>query len=79
MRLLVRTANDEGFECSQLEGWLLLHRLAEGNEIEHLQLHLLFFDDNRFENDSEKALEPSGPGKNSGSLYLGIVKGYCGQ
>ena len=68
-RLLVRTVNDEGFECSQLKGWLLLHRLAEGNEIERLQLRLLFLDDNRFENDSKKALEPNGPGKNSGSSY----------
>ena len=65
----MKTANDEGFKCSQLEGWLLLHRLAEGNEIERLQLRLLFLDDNRFKNDSEKALEPSGPGENSGSSY----------
>ena len=65
----MRTANDEGFECSQLEGWLLLHRLAEGNEIERLQLRFLFLDNNQFENDSEKAFEPSGPGENSGSLY----------
>ena len=69
MRLLVKTANNEGFKCSQLEGWLLLHCLAEGNEIEHLQLRLLFFNNNRFKNDSEKALEPSGPGENSGSSY----------
>ena len=75
----MRTTKDEGFECSQLKGWLLLHRLAERNEIERLQLRLLFLDDNRFENDSEKALEPSGPGENSGSLYPGIVKGYCAQ
>ena len=68
-RLLVRTANNKRFECSQLKGWLLLHYLAEGNEIERLQLRLLFLDDNRFKNDSEKALEPSGSGKNSGFLY----------
>ena len=66
----MKTANDEGLKCSQLEGWLLLHRLAEGNEIERLQIYLLFLDNNRFENDSKKALEPSGSGENSGSLYL---------
>ena len=69
-RLLVKTANNEGFKCSQLKGWLLLHYLAKRNEIERLQLRLLFLDKNQFENDSEKALEPSGPGKNSGFLYL---------
>ena len=68
-RLLVKTANDEGFEYSQLEGWLFLHRLAEENEIECLQLRLLFLDNNRFKNDSEKALEPSGPGENLSFLY----------
>ena len=65
----MRTANNEGFKCSQLEDWLLFHCLAEGNEIERLQLRLLFLDDNRFQNDSEKALEPSGSGENSGSSY----------
>ena len=65
----VKTANNERFKCSQLEGGLLLHRLAEENEIERLQLRLPFLDNNRFENDSEKALEPSGPGENSSSSY----------
>ena len=63
------TANNEGFECFQLEGWLLFHYLAEENEIERLQLCLLCFDNNLFKNDSEKVFEPSGPGENSGSLY----------
>ena len=78
-RLLVRTVNNEGFESFQLKGWLLLNHLVEENEIERLQLCLLCLNNNLFENGSEKALEPSGPGKNSGSLYPWIVKGYYGQ
>ena len=69
MRLLVRTANNEGFECFQLKGWLLLYHLADENEIERLQLRLVCLDDNLFENGSKKALEPSGPNENSGFLY----------
>ena len=47
----------------------LLYHLAEENEIKRLQLRLICFDNNLFENNSKKALEPSGPGKNSGSSY----------
>ena len=65
----MNTANNEGFECSQLENWLFLYHLAEENKIERLQLRLLFFDSNRSENDSEKTFEPSRPGKNSSYLY----------
>ena len=66
----MRTANNKRFECFQLESWILLYHLAEKNEIERLQLRLLCFDNNLFENNSKKALELSGPGKNSDSLYL---------
>ena len=66
----MRTANNERFEYSQLKDWLLLYHLAEENEIERLQPRLLCIDDNLFEDSSKKAFEPSGPGKNSGSLYL---------
>ena len=48
-RSIVKTANNERFKCSPLEGWLFFHHLAEGNEIERLQLRLLFLDNNRFE------------------------------
>ena len=79
MRLSVKTANNEGFKCSQLEGWLFFYHLIEENAIERLQLRLLFLDNNLFENDIEKAFKPSRPGKNLGFLYSWIVKGYCGQ
>ena len=65
----MKIANDKGFECSQLKDWLFLYHLAEENKIERLQLRLLCLDNNLFENGSKKALEPSGPGENSGSLY----------
>ena len=65
----MRTANNKGFKCSQLKGWLLLYHLAKKNEIKYLQLRLLCLNNNLFENNSEKTFEPSGPSKNSGSLY----------
>ena len=69
MRLLVKTANDKEFEYFQLKGWFLLYHIAEKNEIERLQLHLLCLDNNLFENNSKKALEPSEPSENLSSLY----------
>ena len=50
--LSVKTANNEGFKCSQLENCLLLHYLAEENEIKRSQLCLFCLDDNLFENDT---------------------------
>ena len=51
-RLSVKTTNDEGFESSQLESWLLLHHLAEEDKIGDMQLRLLFLDNNQSENDT---------------------------
>ena len=65
----MRTTNDEGFKYSQLEIWLFLYHLAEENEIEHLQLCLLFLDNNLSKNDSKKVFGPIKPDKNSGFLY----------
>ena len=66
----MKTANNKRFEYSLLESWLFLYHLAEENEIEHLQLCLLFFDNTQSENKSEKALEPSKPGESLSFLYL---------
>ena len=79
MHLSVKTANNKGFNCFQLKDWFFLYYLAEKNEIERLQLHLLLFDNNFFENNSKKAFKPSEPAENLGSLYPWILKGYCGQ
>ena len=49
--LLVRTANNEEFECSQSKAFLLHPRFSEENKIVRLQLHLPFLDNNQSEND----------------------------
>ena len=67
--LSVRTANNKRLKCFQLERWLFLHYLAEKNEIEHLLLRLLSFDNNLFKNDSKKALAPIKLDKNLGFSY----------
>ena len=77
--LSMRTANNKGFECYQLEGGFFFYHLTEKNEIERLQLCFFCPDNILFENDSKKALEPNGPSKNSGSSYPWIVKDYCDQ
>ena len=64
----MKTANNKGFEYFQLKNWLFLYRLAEENEIERLQLRLLSLDNNLFENNSKKVLEPTKPDKNPGFL-----------
>ena len=48
----MRTANNEGFKCSQLKGWFFVHYLTKKNKIEYLQLRLLFHDNNLFENNT---------------------------
>ena len=68
-RLSVKTTNNEGLKCSQCKDWLIFYHLVEENKMECLQLRLLCLNNNLFENGSKKALEPSGPGENSGSLY----------
>ena len=67
--LSVRTANDEGFKYSQLRGWHFLHFLVEKNEIKRLQLRLVCFDNNLFENDTCWASGLTRSNKNSGSLH----------
>ena len=49
--LSVKTANNEGFECFQLEDWLLFYCLAEENKVKCLQPHLLCLNNNLFKND----------------------------
>ena len=67
--LSVKIAKNEGFEYFQLKDWLLLHHLAKENKIKPLQLRLLFFDNNLFENNSEKVIEPTKPDKNLDFVY----------
>ena len=67
--LSVRTANNKGFKCFQLESWPFLYCLVQENKIERLQLCLLSFDNNLSENDSKKVLGPIESNKNSGFLY----------
>ena len=69
LHLSMRSANGVEFEYFQLEAFLPHPGFSEGNEREHLRLHLLYPNNNRFENGNESALGPSGPDESSNSLY----------
>ena len=79
LHLSVRFANNESFECSQLKAFFPHPGFSEGNKRVHLRLHLLYPDNNRFENSNKRALEPSRPNESSNSLYPWIVRVYYGQ
>ena len=69
LHLSVRSTNNEEFRCSQFEAILFHPGSFEKNEKVHLQLHLLYPDNNQFKNGNEKALRPGKPDKSLNSLY----------
>ena len=74
--MLVKSTNNEEFENFQLKFFLLYHHFFKENKTMHLQLYLLFLDNNQFENHSEIAFGPNRPDKSSNSLYSEVDKVY---
>lgn len=68
--MLAKTAKNEKCEYFKLYDWFFLYHFIAENEIKHLLLYLLFFDNNQYENNIQKTPGHIGPNGSSNSLYL---------